>query len=424
MGTFRITRASFSYNGITLKRYYDKDGLSRCTRHNEYKGVRFPGTGCLHCIARYDDINGTDYLCDVSRKEKLAAFSKKKVKPKKDKVKKVTKPVNRIAICLDRSQSMYTLGKSVKEKLLETVLNIEKDSKEFDQETTLTLIDFESSVRVIFSNLPISEAVAMVKDYDYKPSGMTALFTAVERAILDLSYCDDVDDPNTSFLVIAITDGGDNRSFMTVPTITKMLREPQATDRWSFAFQLPRGYANGFARSFDLPPGNIMEWDAGSVKGLIHATLSTQRATTNYYASRAAGQTKSTSFFADLSKVTDKDINKLVDVKSKVKIYTVNKECVIKDFLESKNKDLEPGKAYYQLTKTEPKVQAYKKIIIMEKGKKSVYTGDEARKLLGLPTSGTIRLKPGNHANYDVFIQSTSYNRKLVRGTKLVYFKD
>lgn len=44
-------------------------------------------------------------------------------------------------------------------------------------------------------------------------------------------------------------------------------------------------------------------------------------------------------------------------------------------------------------------------------------------------TSGTCgpsfdaQVKPGNHANFDIFVQSTSFNRKLVRGTKLLYFE-
>jgi len=59
----------------------------------------------------------------------------------------------------------------------------------------------------------------------------------------------------------------------------------------------------------------------------------------------------------------------------------------------------------------------------MEKGKSEVY-GPDARDLIGLPAGGTEKVIPGNHANYDIYIQSTSNNRRLVRGTKLIYFKD
>jgi hypothetical protein len=56
----------------------------------------------------------------------------------------------------------------------------------------------------------------------------------------------------------------------------------------------------------------------------------------------------------------------------------------------------------------------------MVKGQKAVYMGEDARRMLGLPTSGVAKVRPGNHSSFDVFVQSTSLNRKLVRGTKLL----
>jgi hypothetical protein len=52
-----------------------------------------------------------------------------------------------------------------------------------------------------------------------------------------------------------------------------------------------------------------------------------------------------------------------------------------------------------------------------------MYSGSDARTLIGLPTSGNARLHPGNHGNYDIFIQSTSINRKLVGGTGVLYWE-
>ena len=79
------------------------------------------------------------------------------------------------------------------------------------------------------------------------------------------------------------------------------------------------------------------------------------------------------------------------------------------------------GNAYYLLMKPE-KVQHHKQIILREKGKEAVYAGLDARHILGLP-SVDVKVKPGDHANWDIFIQSTSVNRKLIQGTKLVYMK-
>ncbi len=81
-----------------------------------------------------------------------------------------------------------------------------------------------------------------------------------------------------------------------------------------------------------------------------------------------------------------------------------------------------PGSVFYQLTKTE-KIQPQKMVLIMKKGGKGIYGGDEARGLIGLPASEDwieAKVKPGNHANFEIFVQSSSINRKLVRGTKVL----
>jgi hypothetical protein len=59
----------------------------------------------------------------------------------------------------------------------------------------------------------------------------------------------------------------------------------------------------------------------------------------------------------------------------------------------------------------------------MEKGSKAIYGGNAARSLIGLPYGAEAKVEPGNHANYDIFVQSTSTNRKLVRGTKLLVLR-
>ena len=48
-----------------------------------------------------------------------------------------------------------------------------------------------------------------------------------------------------------------------------------------------------------------------------------------------------------------------------------------------------------------------------------VFSGPAARQLLGLPCAEAT-VKPGENPAYTVFVQSTSVNRKLVPGTKLL----
>jgi len=106
------------------------------------------------------------------------------------------------------------------------------------------------------------------------------------------------------------------------------------------------------------------------------------------------------------------------------KIFTVNQEEEIRPFVEGKTKKpYVQGSAYYLLTKRE-KIQEGKELLLQDRATTQVF-GDSQRirQQLGLPTAGDIRVNPGNHANWNLFVQSTSVNRKLVRGSKVLVIK-
>jgi hypothetical protein len=92
-------------------------------------------------------------------------------------------------------------------------------------------------------------------------------------------------------------------------------------------------------------------------------------------------------------------------------------------FVEKKTRTAyQRGSAFYELVKTEKAVQASKLIVIRNRRDGAVYAGQSARDLLGLPTQGTIKLSPGDHGDWEIFIQSTSSNRHLPVGSKVLYW--
>jgi len=136
-------------------------------------------------------------------------------------------------------------------------------------------------------------------------------------------------------------------------------------------------------------------------------------------------------------RVADSDIRNMNDVSSTFRALKVDNaaaggvEWQIRDFVEdrmSRNKTFGRqaggvygvGLAYYQLTKPED-VQPAKDLVVRDKSSGAIYGGHEARALIGMPTSARVRVKPGNFGNWDIFIKSTSVNRKLVRGTDVLY---
>jgi hypothetical protein len=94
----------------------------------------------------------------------------------------------------------------------------------------------------------------------------------------------------------------------------------------------------------------------------------------------------------------------------------------IRDFVTRSGHSYRTGAAFYQLSKRE-KVQGNKQIAVAEldNGRMTgkVFTGPAARQLLGLPDT-EVTVKPGHNDRYQIFVQSTSVNRKLVTGTKLL----
>ena len=219
-------------------------------------------------------------------------------------------------------------------------------------------------------------------------------------------------------IMFVITDGHDTEGGLN--EVVANIRKAQATDKWTIGAFCPQG-ATGVFTALGIPPGNVKEWER-SKAGFTQMQNVSVSSTVNYtQTTRGSGQTYSTNLFTpNLATLKTKTVKKeLTDRSKDFKSWTVEKEAGIQEFVESKSYKFVIGAGYYPLTKPE-KVQAYKAVAIVKKGTKEVYTGAEARELLGLPDVDT-KVVPGNHGDWDIYVQSTSHNRKLVRGTKLLW---
>lgn len=104
------------------------------------------------------------------------------------------------------------------------------------------------------------------------------------------------------------------------------------------------------------------------------------------------------------------------------------KAMEIRHFIERQGIMFKPGRGFYELVKP-VEVQQYKEIILVDRRTGDIFNGSQVRVMLGLSPQrfditkgGEIeRLKPVAFEKYKVFIQSTSYNRKLIPGTCLMY---
>ncbi len=329
---------------------------------------------------------------------------------------------NYFGISRDHSGSMYGIAAPAAADYNELITAIREGSDEYDIDTIVSVVQCGGSGVVRES---INSSVNRLKPLtasQYITSGGTPLFDSIGDLIEQLEAVPDYNDPDVSFVIMSITDGAENGSRKwSGNSIAAKIKELQKTDRWTFTFRVPKGEARNLSR-YGIPAGNILEWDTSSA-GMQSSTVVTKSAVKSFYAARSVGAQSTGKFYADLSTVTAKEIKQnLVDISGQVDVYVVGKNndgVQIRDFVEAQGKTFKKGCAFYQLAKTET-VQDYKQIAIRDKKAGSVYSGFEARDLLGLPHSGEVKLAPGLHGNYEIFVQSTSINRKLTEGTNLM----
>lgn len=104
-------------------------------------------------------------------------------------------------------------------------------------------------------------------------------------------------------------------------------------------------------------------------------------------------------------------------------VLHVDARVPIKAFVEATGAVFRTGRGFYELTKSET-VQEYKETVLVDKTTGDMLTGREARELIGLPYGSRGTVKPLRGFAYDVYIQSTSYNRVLIPGTRFLYEKE
>lgn len=103
---------------------------------------------------------------------------------------------------------------------------------------------------------------------------------------------------------------------------------------------------------------------------------------------------------------------------TRFQILEVDYDCSIKDFVEDFGARFKVGRGFYELTKR-VLVQEYKEVVLRDKNG-DMFSGAKARDLIGLPLGERGHVTPKD-IGYEIFIQSTSHNRKLLAGTKFLY---
>ena len=177
-----------------------------------------------------------------------------------------------------------------------------------------------------------------------------------------------------------------------------------------------------FMTRLGAPKDSIAIWDASSAKGLAEAGSRIKQATESFMVGRAAGVRGTRSVFGTgIDVVNKRTVSKnLTPLKSGAfQVLDSNTTAQIRDFVTAATGTYVRGNAYYQLRKRET-IQPSKNVIIVERSTGKAYTGDAVRPLLGLPDGEYVDVRPDHNPNYDIFVQSTSVNRKVTPSDKVL----
>ena len=329
-----------------------------------------------------------------------------------------------MAFCLDESGSVRGISKALVDSYNKNVQGIKEAIFKEGQEATISAFAFGGEVahRTLYSGVQI-QTVKPLPSNGIKPYGSTPLFDSLLKAIKELEKYDD-GDFDTCFVVSVVTDGEENSS-RDLKKAINLMNDKIKTDRWTFTFMVPNKSQINFSRCFNIPMGNIQGWDTTSQKGTEEAFHTNTMAYEKYFSSRTQGVRSTQTFYSDLSNVSIKDVKKsLADISKDVKFYTTNKVMEIRPMAIEVTGDYIKGSVFYQLVKPEKVVQPYKLIAIRNKVNGKVYAGSAARQMLGIDVNHNIRLAPGDHGEWDIFIQSTSVNRKINPGNYIMVWLD
>lgn len=328
----------------------------------------------------------------------------------------VVRLCDHIAFCMDASSSMADNADSAFAALRQQDDNVRKLMQDPTRDTHLNIYSFADNVVEISTRSPIVRS-------QYRVYGNTALYDAIGTAVSNLQDSDH-GLPEESFMVVVFTDGEENRSRQWKGfRVRELIKAKQARGNWTFVVLCPRGKKSAIVADLGIPAGNVKEWDSTDAGETRRVSEEVAQGTQAYFQQSAADPAvRSTRayFTPDLSGQTVAEAKrKLQDVTTQYRRIAVPKETRIDVFAAyHTSKDYVPGTVFYPLTKTE-KVREGIELLLRDKTTKQVFGGN-VRGFLGLQTSGEVRVEPGNHANWDIFIQSQSLNRLLVRGAHVL----
>jgi hypothetical protein len=317
--------------------------------------------------------------------------------------------INNVIFVIDRSGSMQYHARAVEQ----VIRGLKEPLAQADQVTRVSLYTFDDRIE---RNLHLRHPDAL-SEFKFQAHGQTALLDAVEQAIREHQNLLTGADEDHSFLLYAITDGQENASRRVRAGDLKNLIA-KLPENWTVAALVPDVSGIHYAKNCGFPVGNIEVWNTNSQRGFEEVGQRLIDTYKNYSVMRSAGTNSSNRLFIDTKNLSVADVKQSLVEDNSFRKYAVTATTAqpIREYTESvTGRGYILGSVFYQLTKPET-IQSQKQIAIRNKQDGKVYSGANARQVLGLPSYGFANVRPGDFGDWEIYIQSTSVNSKLIPG--------
>lgn len=328
--------------------------------------------------------------------------------------------INHVGFVLDASSSMDPYRHELVKVADSQIEHMARRSRELDQETRVSVWTFAdpTNIHCVVWDKDVLRLPSIAQYY--RPHGNTAFIDATLQSIRDLGETPERYGDH-SFLVYVLTDGEENRSVNKPVALSSTLHGLK--DHWTLAALVPNARGMHEAKRFGFSAGNVEIWDANSAKGVSEAGDRVRTATDNYMQNRATGVRSTRTLFSTsadaVNTVTITQAGLKPMAKGSYVLVPVPTDSRIDEFTRQCGHNYQIGRGFYQLMKRE-EIQATKDIVVVGKKDHKVYSGQDARQIVGLPDMN-VRVSPSHNPDFDIFVQSTSINRKLIAGTRYLY---
>lgn len=204
-----------------------------------------------------------------------------------------------VCFILDRSASMESIREeaiAAFNKQIESTRGALAGNDRIDVEVSLVTFSTRVDIPEIWCR-PL-ETVKPVLLEDYIPDGWTAMYDAVGFAISKLNEQADINDKNTSVLIIIVSDGDENYSReWTGERIAQIVDEMQKTNRWTFVYEGDNQDLAKVSQVTNVSTGNMLQF-AANAEGMGMATQSREMASLSYYDDLSHGVMSTQTFYS------------------------------------------------------------------------------------------------------------------------------